>query len=29
MEGNWFFDEKKAVIGALSDLGIHKIDLMQ
>ena len=29
MEGNWFFDKKKAVMGALSDLGIHKIDLMQ
>jgi len=29
MDGNWFFDKKKAVMGALSDLGIHKIDLMQ
>ena len=29
MEGNWFFDKKKAGMGALSDLGIHKIDLMQ
>ena len=26
---NWFFDKKKAAIGALSDMGIHKIDLMQ
>ena len=29
MEGNWFFDKKKAAMGALSDLGIHKIDLLQ
>ena len=29
MEGNWFFDKKKAVMGALSDLGIHKVDLLQ
>ena len=29
MEGNWFFDKKKAVTGASSILGIHKIDLMQ
>ena len=25
----WFFDKDKAAMGALSDLGIHKIDLMQ
>lgn len=26
MDGNWFFDKKKAAMGALSDLGIHKVD---
>ena len=25
----WFFDKKQAVMGAMADLGIHKIDLMQ
>lgn len=25
----WFFDQKRAAFGALFDLGIHKIDLMQ
>ena len=25
----WFFDKKKAAMGALSDLGIHKVDLLQ
>lgn len=25
----WFFDKSKAFIGALGDLGVHKIDLMQ
>ena len=25
----WFFDKDKAAMGALSDLGIHKLDLMQ
>ena len=29
MDGNWFFDKKKAAMGALSDLGIHKVDLLQ
>ncbi|NLU25120.1 MAG: Gfo/Idh/MocA family oxidoreductase [Clostridiales bacterium] len=27
--GTWFFDKNKAAMGALSDLGIHKVDLMQ
>lgn len=26
---NWFFDKKKAVLGAMADLGIHKTDLIQ
>lgn len=26
--GTWFFDKKKAVIGAMADLGIHKTDLL-
>ena len=25
----WFFDKKKAVMGAMADLGIHKTDLVQ
>ena len=25
----WFFDKQKAAMGALSDLGIHKVDLLQ
>lgn len=25
----WFFDKKKAVMGAMADLGIHKTDLIQ
>ena len=25
----WFFDKDKAAMGALSDLGIHKLDLLQ
>ena len=29
MEGTWFFDKNKAAMGALSDKGIHKIDLIQ
>lgn len=28
-EGTWFFDKNKAALGALADLGIHKIDLLQ
>ena len=27
--GNWFFDKSKSAFGAIADLGIHKIDLMQ
>ena len=27
--GNWFFDRSKSGFGALADLGIHKIDLIQ
>jgi len=27
--GNWFFDREKSGFGALADLGIHKIDLIQ
>ena len=27
-EDTWYFDRNKAAMGALSDLGIHKIDLM-
>lgn len=26
---NWFFDKKKAIFGAMADLGIHKTDLIQ
>ena len=26
---NWFFDKKRAVMGAMADLGIHKTDLIQ
>ena len=26
---NWFFDKKRALMGALADLGIHKTDLIQ
>ena len=25
----WFFDKKKAAMGAMADLGIHKTDLIQ
>ncbi len=25
----WFFDKKQSAIGAMADLGIHKVDLMQ
>lgn len=28
-KGTWFFDRKKAVLGAMADLGIHKTDLIQ
>lgn len=28
-KGTWFFDRKKAVMGAMADLGIHKTDLIQ
>lgn len=28
-KGVWFFDKKKAVMGAMADLGIHKTDLIQ
>jgi predicted dehydrogenase len=27
--GSWYFDKDKAAMGALADLGIHKVDLMQ
>jgi UDP-N-acetylglucosamine 3-dehydrogenase len=27
-ENSWFFDKKKAFIGSLGDLGVHKIDLI-
>ena len=27
--GTWFFDKKKAAMGAMADLGIHKTDLLQ
>ena len=27
--GNWFFDKKRAAMGAAADLGIHKTDLIQ
>jgi predicted dehydrogenase len=27
--GVWFFDKDKAVMGAMADLGVHKIDLIQ
>lgn len=26
---SWFFDKKKAVMGAMADLGVHKTDLIQ
>ena len=29
LEGTWFFDKNKAAMGALSDMGIHKVDLIQ
>ena len=29
LEGTWFFDKNKAAMGALSDMGIHKVDLLQ
>lgn len=28
-KGTWFFDKKKAAMGAMADLGIHKTDLIQ
>ncbi|MBQ9392518.1 MAG: Gfo/Idh/MocA family oxidoreductase [Oscillospiraceae bacterium] len=28
-EDTWYFDKTKAAMGALSDLGIHKVDLLQ
>ena len=28
-EGTWFFDKNKAALGALSDMGIHKVELLQ
>ena len=28
-KNTWFFDSKKAVMGAMADLGIHKTDLIQ
>lgn len=28
-EDTWYFDKNKAAMGALSDLGIHKVDLLQ
>ena len=28
-DNNWFFDKKRAVMGAMADLGIHKTDLIQ
>lgn len=28
-KNTWFFDKKKAVMGAMADLGIHKTDLIQ
>lgn len=28
-KNNWFFDKKKAIFGAMADLGIHKTDLIQ
>ncbi len=28
-KNTWFFDKKKAVMGAMADLGIHKIDLIR
>jgi predicted dehydrogenase len=28
MDGTWFFDKNKAAMGALSDMGIHKVDVM-
>lgn len=27
--GTWFFDKKKAAMGAMADLGVHKTDLIQ
>lgn len=27
--GTWFFDSKRAVMGAMADLGVHKTDLIQ
>ncbi len=27
--GTWFFDKRRAVMGAMADLGIHKTDLIQ
>ena len=29
MDGTWFFDKNKAAMGALSDMGIHKLDVLQ
>ena len=28
-KGTWFFDKKKAAMGSMADLGIHKTDLIQ
>lgn len=28
-KSNWFFDKKKAAMGAMADLGVHKTDLIQ
>ncbi len=29
IDNDWFFDKNKAAMGALSDMGIHKVDLLQ
>ena len=29
MDSTWFFDKNKAAMGALSDMGIHKVDVLQ
>ena len=29
LEGTWFFDKKRAAMGAMADLGVHKTDLIQ
>ena len=28
-KGTWFFDKKRAAMGAMADLGVHKTDLIQ